>query len=914
MAQRVITAPGMLECQLVVSRKNEGQKTDARSTLATNKTPDTPNQTIANMTPETVRPIPPPRTAACRLVTNTLLRQNSNLPRRCDANLFRCRSPHLLYLKHIDNLGEAYSIPFGNRPPHPICYRPPVVEYSFAVRIQSQARLMLYMWRKNRVKSEPIVTMILIALVICSRLVAQDLPVQEPADLKVELHSATGSNRFQLGEVIPLEVLVSSSTPNRYLEPCQQFWESCFGYPRCRFVTAWSFDVTPSTGWSDIGWHGCMSMSGPTYDIKSSDLTSEPKKYSYTLTNRFRFDTPGRYTVRLSITVGLDDDTNQITNAPGPISAVKHNLVSKTAEVNLEIVPAGDEWKKTVIEHGTAAWAASPDPYTNSPTPERLKHEQEKEALCNLGTPEAALALVGLLSRGIDVRKCLKNNPNRDVAQAEMRRLLVDPNVGVRPMFFAAYAKLLSPGPQKADEIAGVPPNVVNKVRDTLFASLSHKTGEAMILSLETVLRNPMLGYWVIEGSVYDLHEPYSNEIISAAAANFDRLSEQAQAALLNDSDWAHLRSPLMLPLVRDKAEAGNGQALLRWLELDPNAATTFMRQEVVRPKPRFSSLYLRLPDESLPIGQQQRIAANFLALTAPEELMRAATLLHRYTTRATLPTVLPFVDQHLPNWPCQIQIPVLAYLLKVSPKEARPRIEQVMGKVHPPYCPRGEFFPSLGFVEASPMLDTLAARQIEHGTPLAAEAAEYLGRYGSAAMKPVVWKQLCRWHKKYIESGAERRMATPKSTQDDWQFYNLDSKLLEAYAKAQGWMLSAKDVDHLSKLIGEDKAKNIACTFSCGSSIGIAASPSSYFIYGRANDPEFPPENGLDYLLPTERFRYSVNQYWCADLKALEQKLLQFPAGSTFRVAHTGSLQDGQGDWSIISTFLTSHGYSFRN
>jgi len=126
-----------------------------------------------------------------------------------------------------------------------------------------------------------------------STLFGQDSSAQEPADLKVELRSATGSNRFQLGEVIPLEVFVSSSAPNRYLEPCKMFWESCFGYPQCRFVTHWSFDVIPNTGWTDIGWHGCGAMSGPTIDVKSSDLTAEPKKYSYTLTNRFRFDAPG---------------------------------------------------------------------------------------------------------------------------------------------------------------------------------------------------------------------------------------------------------------------------------------------------------------------------------------------------------------------------------------------------------------------------------------------------------------------------------------------------------------------------------------------------------------------------------------------------------------------------------------------
>lgn len=757
----------------------------------------------------------------------------------------------------------------------------------------------------------------LIALAICSSLFAQEQPLQEPADLKIELRSATGSNHFQLGEVIPLEVLISSSTPNRYLEPCKMFWESCFGYPQCRFVTHWAFDVVPTSGWTDIGWHGCEMGSGPSYDVKSADLTTEPKKYSYTLTNRFRFDTLGKYTVRLSITVGLDDETNQIRNSPD--SAVKHNSVSKTAELVLEIVPAGDEWKKTIIEKGVAAWTAPPEPYTNPPSPEHLKrqqeHQQQEEALCNLGTPEAALALIGLLGQGIDVARCLRMNSHKEVAQAEMRRLLVDPNVGISPMFFAAYAKLLSPGPPKPGEIAPVPPNVVNEVRNTLFASLSKKTPEAMIPSLETVLLNPMMGYWVTQGSAYDLHSPFSTEVIAMAAANFDRLSDETQAALL-DADWEYVRSPLMLSAVRRKAEAGDGHALLRWLELDPPAATAFMRQEVIRPVPRFSSLYLRLPDRSLP-AQEQRIAANFVGLSVPFNIpdfrIRSATLLHRYTTRATLPTVLPFIDTHLAEWPCEVQIPVLAYLLKVSPVDARPRVEQVLEKLRPPlYCPRGEFFPSLGFMEPSPVLDSLAARQVEDETPLAADAAEYLGKYGSSTMKAVVWEQLSRWHKRYVEGGAEVRMKTSPYSQDDWQLYSLDSRLLQAYENAQGWTLSPEDVSSLAKLIGEKKTEEVACAFRCGSQVSVGPAPGNYAIYGRVTDPVFSPENRFEYLIPTEPFQYSVNQYRCPSLKSLEQKLLQFPAGSTFTFAHGGSGLD-RGDWTTISAFLQSHGYSVR-
>jgi hypothetical protein len=267
-----------------------------------------------------------------------------------------------------------------------------------------------------------------------------------------------------------------------------------------------------------------------------------------------------------------------------------------------------------------------------------------------LGTPEAAVALAGLLGRGIDVTHCLKINSHKDVAEAEMRRLLVDPNVGVRPVFFAAYAKLLSRGPVKPGEISAVPPNDVNHVRETLFASLPKKTPQAMIQSLETVLRNPMSGYWVVQGSVYDLRDHFSPEVIATAAANFDRLSEEAQAALL-DTDWDHLRSPLMLPAVRRKAEAGDGHALLRWLELDPVAATAFIRQELFRTVPRFSSLYLRLPEESLP-SQEKQIAANFIVLNStgrPDTLGDFAASLHnaRYTDQncALLRPQRPFLS-----------------------------------------------------------------------------------------------------------------------------------------------------------------------------------------------------------------------------------------------------------------------------
>ncbi|MGF7179204.1 hypothetical protein [Tunturiibacter psychrotolerans] len=754
-----------------------------------------------------------------------------------------------------------------------------------------------------------LIALMIASAVWCSTLFAQNPSVQEPTDLKVELRSSTGTNRFQLGEVIPVQVLISSSTPDRYLEPCTMFWESCFGYPRCRFQAHWSFDISPGTGWTDIGWHGCSSMSGPTFEVKSSDLTMEPKQYPYTLTKRFRFNTPGRYTVRLSLTVGLDDETNQLRTPE--TTAAKHDSVSKTAEMVLEIVPASDAWEHTVLQQGLAAWTATPPRYTNPPSPEYLKYQQEKDAFCNLGTSEAAIAFVNLLSKGIDTRDCLEINANKEAAETEMRRLLVDPNVAVRAIYFAEYAKLLSKHEGKPALPPAVLPKVVNEVRDTLFSSLPKKAPDAEIVSFETVLRNPMSGYWVVPGSAYDLRELYAPNIIAMVAAVYDRLSQETREALL-DSEWDHVRSPLMLPVVRREAERGDGHALLRWQELDHAAATAFMRVEVLRPAPRFSSLFIRLPDESLP-GQEHQMATNFAALRDPQQLIAEATLLHRYATRATLPALLPFIDQHLAAWPCEVQIPVLAYLLKVSPNDARTSLEQVLKTVRPLYCPRGEFLPSLGYMQTGPVLDILAAKQVEDGTPLSDDAAEYLRRDGSASMKPVVWEQLSRWHKKYAESGAELRMGNGTGTQDDHWLYTLDSRLREAYVNAHGWTLSPEDVRKLSELLGAKKTEGLACTFSCSSQLSVGPEPGNYYVYGRVSDPIYPPQSRIDYLMPTEPFVYQVNQYGCRDLKNLEQKLLQFPAGSKFSFAHTGSGRD-VGDWAAISAFLHSHGYVAGN
>jgi hypothetical protein len=104
-----------------------------------------------------------------------------------------------------------------------------------------------------------------------------------------------------------------------------------------------------------------------------------------------------------------------------------------------------------------------------------------------------------------------------------------------------------------------------------------------------------------------------------------------------------------------------------------------------------------------------------------------------------------------------------------------------------------------------------------------------------------------------------------------------------------------------------------LACNFSCGSQISVGPNPDIYHIYSHVNDPVWPKESRVDYLTPEERLHYSVNQYRCADMKSLKEKLAQFPLGSTFDFAYDFSARD-QKELVEISDFLWSHGYKIRN
>jgi hypothetical protein len=141
----------------------------------------------------------------------------------------------------------------------------------------------------------------------------------------------------------------------------------------------------------------------------------------------------------------------------------------------------------------------------------------------------------------------------------------------------------------------------------------------------------------------------------------------------------------------------------------------------------------------------------------------------------------------------------------------------------------------------------------------------------------------LQRWHQEFVSSGAEQRLNSGTATKKDTALVEIVSALTATFEGAQAWVLSPDEAARMEALLGEETVSELVCRFHCGASFGINPGPAAYEIRSRITENWRRRESPMEYLNPMERLNYSINQYWCADPRALEQKILQFPRGSTF-------------------------------
>jgi hypothetical protein len=295
------------------------------------------------------------------------------------------------------------------------------------------------------------------------------------------------------------------------------------------------------------------------------------------------------------------------------------------------------------------------------------------------------------------------------------------------------------------------------------------------------------------------------------------------------------------------------------------------MLREISRPKPRFGVKILGvLPEQELP--EVELALVEHLRRAGDLAANNLAALIHRYAGTASEAPVASYLDERLGQSACGVEYPLLAYLLKVDPPAARPRLEKAMAARG---CNRF-LLREVAQLQNDPVLEEIADNALDDADPqIAGNAAEYLGQYGPATAESLLWSHLAAWRQR--STGHENDAAAMQ----------VGMSLLQAQATGQNWLA---DETSLRKLAGL-------------ASVPWQRQQVEYFL----NQWQTRPWTILFIGMDKPQFR--IAQYEAVSLQAAKNKLGQFPSGSEFRWLGDDKMKGAAEAFRELSQFAEGHG-----
>lgn len=334
-----------------------------------------------------------------------------------------------------------------------------------------------------------------------------------------------------------------------------------------------------------------------------------------------------------------------------------------------------------------------------------------------------------------------------------------------------------------------------------------------------------------------------------------------------------------------------SASALTHWYELDPTGARPAVISEISRRRPRFDARALGfLPDETLP-EVDFTLAENFAASDDLDGSSHLASLIARYATVAILPQIVEKLDPMIGKCACAIQNPTLAYLLRVNPAIARPRIERAIAA-------RGEGFSAcnrellqvVAEIHYDPVLEEIATRSLDDPDPqVASTAARMLGNFGSPAAEAALWQRYNSWSAKW--SGHDWQLDRMWAGPVDEKVYQfgLGQNLVQALATGKSWLA---DKNKLQRLLQITKVRR------------FQEQIDSYLKNWQNETVSIFVNNGA----PPSRFHALLAQYEFHSMKALKEKISQFPSETKFVLSNPPQESAGDQLLTELRAFIAAH------
>jgi hypothetical protein len=674
-----------------------------------------------------------------------------------------------------------------------------------------------------------------------------------PADVQLKVETTDGQTTFHIGEVIPLVLSFTSSSLKTYQIDMASYDRSGrLGYE--------VYAVEPKAGWDDPlklyfssrgGWIG-----GGLRGIDT--LSAEPTVIRRELNEWVRFTRPGEYQTKVS--------SWRVGRLNGPRQPP---FLLQGTVITLNIVEATPEWQQQTLERAVAV-LNNPGP---AGTTAQEKRTEAIKTLRYLGTKAAGVELARHLNEPelvTDSMLGIAGSPAREAIAVEMRTMLADPDFAVSGWFLNTMSVAALPA-DPAGDVRAQREALETRSRTELAAALSAKRNEALAVSATTIVEDAA-------SHSRTLPPDLKKKTSEALAATFEKLPVQQQAEVLQYR-WDALDAQTMLPVLRKVAQrykdyedlrtmeayqsnGASAAALAHWYELELAVARPAVIEEILRPKPRFNASALgMLPDKELPeVGQP--LAESLRETEDYHVAGNIASLIHRYADASVVPQVTAYLDERLDKLACEVQEPLLAYLLKQDPAAARPLLEKSL-------APRGDdrswcyksMFTGLSKLQNSPLLEELAILALEHpDAVVVAQAAGYLKDHGSAAAEEPLLNRFAAWSKQWRGRESELDTTTGQSL-EMMQSSSAGWQLMEAVALGQGWLADQATLQRLAALSVGPRQRQAAELY-------LSASEAR---------PVRIQATGSDTIT------LDIAQYQGLSLEAAKNKLKQFPRGTRF-------------------------------
>jgi hypothetical protein len=635
---------------------------------------------------------------------------------------------------------------------------------------------------------------------------------KNPSGLIYTIRLKDNKNSFQQGEIIPIEFGFSSKLPNKYQLDNRL-------YDRGGRLGIDSYQIDPSDGAVDPLENSKPGMDG---GLSSPPILNEkPYLIVRELNEYLRFDKPGKY--RLYVI------SDRIESDPVDQQESKQQKIRSQATSNIIefiILPRNKEWADQRLQMAKRILVSS----------DRLKPIQLDEKIASavrmirfLGTEEAVRYMVRHFSEfESDFGDGLIGSPFRSTVIKEMEVGLNAPDCAVtgRYLWILTLCSYAHQYPNSIPAYPGEPENekirlwqdamskalpIRNSIREEYIKRLAHsiatKKGSAKAVSTITLLsetsrRRDNMPSW--------LSEKFAKKLPSELRKIFFDLPARTQGYLIA-YQWALIKSPEMTPILERFIETPSrendmfitnpaGIALQRIFEINPKRGRELILREIVNPNHsvQFETLAI-LPDKTLPEVDNALATALEKALYDRfDRLTLEAQLLARYGTSAILPRIKAAALGKKLLSQCGTAAPIIAYFLRVDPATGAAELEKALSS-NTKYSCRTNLLGLIADMHFGAELESIAIRRLDDSDlNTVMNAAEILGKYGSAQAEASILKRFEKWHDEWKEKSEELQFRKIGQSSELDMPRMMEDRFRIALATGRGWLA---DVEKLRKI-----------------------------------------------------------------------------------------------------------------